>query len=588
MNWYWILTAICFSVVTISSAKPKQRRIPVSSGYDPGPCNDTSHGSLVLVKDRDDDEVILVCTKNKDGYRWKSTDGLKSTVGEFFNPGYDCSDIMNKRENAGDGFYWITLKSPNNYQVWCDMSTDGGGFILVGRQNDSVTWSVASNGNPVAPYGEPHWLSSLGDAPIMDFRVQMATSEDLKSTKAHWSLRLNSKRPLKNLMTTSDGCDQRSAGIGNIAYVKDLLTEKIVTTKLRCSKFGFAHHILLKFGWAMMNSCLQKPCPFGFAYHPLVRSAQTDTYGAFSFSKTEVISGMEKNATAFVGCDNGHCCGCFGPVGGTKNYCAQNCKPINGGTVSKNVFSWFWIRTSLPKKIWKKCMDYQVTRADGKSISYKLLGHSVIPVEGRCDKAFPLLHDGIVVVPDSAVAQKVPAVDGLLEYRKDKQELYVRSKNEWSLLAKEAEVSRKISTLENMIKQINESLPFIHYPECSAYTWLTENSRNRNHLTTAPNYGSLKCDNTLSTGWHRFGGGAGVKMPTTCVGEHRCLGDFAGWMRGDHPTISDGKVTRSVCFSHGSNCCVWSDDIEVLNCGGYFVYKLSPPSRCRARYCGTF
>lgn len=82
----------------------------------------------------------------------------------------------------------------------------------------------------------------------------------------------------------------------------------------------------------MMNSCLQKPCPFGFAYHPLVRNAQTDTYGAFryylnlkflfwllyilclqclltisySFSTTGVISGMENNATAFVGCDNGH------------------------------------------------------------------------------------------------------------------------------------------------------------------------------------------------------------------------------------------------------------------------------------------
>ena len=28
-----------------------------------------------------------------------------------------------------------------------------------------------------------------------------------------------------------------------------------------------------------------------------------------------------------------------------------------------------------------KCMDYEVKRADGKLISYKLHGHSVIPVE---------------------------------------------------------------------------------------------------------------------------------------------------------------------------------------------------------------
>ena len=50
-------------------------------------------------------------------------------------------------------------------------------------------------------------------------------------------------------MMNTAGCNQRSAGIGDIAYVKDLLTEKIVTTKLQCSKFGLAHHRLAKFGW---------------------------------------------------------------------------------------------------------------------------------------------------------------------------------------------------------------------------------------------------------------------------------------------------------------------------------------------------
>ena len=68
-------------------------------------------------------------------------------------------------------------------------------------------------------------------------------------------------------------------------------------------------------------------------------------------------------------------------MGGAKDYCAENCKAINGGTVTKNVFTWFWVRSSLPKRLWKKCMDYQVKRDDGKLISYKLIGHSVIPVE---------------------------------------------------------------------------------------------------------------------------------------------------------------------------------------------------------------
>ena len=75
------------------------------------------------------------------------------------------------------------------------------------------------------------------------------------------------------------------------------------------------------------------------------------------------------------------CCGCFGPVGGTNDYCAENCKAINGGTVVKKIFTWFWVRSSLPKKLWKKCMDYQVKKDDGKLTWYKLVGHSVIPVK---------------------------------------------------------------------------------------------------------------------------------------------------------------------------------------------------------------
>ena len=46
----------------------------------------------------------------------------------------------------------------------------------------------------------------------------------------------------------------------------------------------------------------------------------------------------------------------------------------------------------------------------------------------------------IVVVPDSSAARQVPAVDGLLEYRKDKQELFVRSNETWNVVALESKV----------------------------------------------------------------------------------------------------------------------------------------------------
>jgi ribosomal protein L24E len=46
----------------------------------------------------------------------------------------------------------------------------------------------------------------------------------------------------------------------------------------------------------------------------------------------------------------------------------------------------------------------------------------------------------IVVVPDSSTAQKVPPIEGLLEYRKDNQELYVRSNKAWNMVAQEEKV----------------------------------------------------------------------------------------------------------------------------------------------------
>ena len=43
-------------------------------------------------------------------------------------------------------------------------------------------------------------------------------------------------------------------------------------------------------------------------------------------------------------------------------------------------------------------------------------------------------------MPDNASAIKVPAIPGLLEYRKDQKKLYVRANKTWSLLTQEKEV----------------------------------------------------------------------------------------------------------------------------------------------------
>jgi hypothetical protein len=85
-------------------------------------------------------------------------------------------------------------------------------------------------------------------------------------------------------------------------------------------------------------------------------------------------------AILFVSALYFQCCGCFGPIGGRKNYCDTQCKAKNGGTVLKSVYTWFWVRTSLPKKLWDNCMEYKVAVGNGKVVWYKLYDGSAVPV----------------------------------------------------------------------------------------------------------------------------------------------------------------------------------------------------------------
>ena len=79
-------------------------------------------------------------------------------------------------------------------------------------------------------------------------------------------------------------------------------------------------------------------------------------------------------------------------------------------------------------------------------------------------------------------------------------------------------------------------------------------------------------------------------MATSCVPWNRCGTHLTGWMNGTHPTVADDKVTRKVCYNYGltGNCCDLLNYIEVVNCGQYYVYKLSgTPGGFHLRYCGS-
>ena len=126
--------------------------------------------------------------------------------------------------------------------------------------------------------------------------------------------------------------------------------------------------------------------------------------------------------------------------------------------------------------------------------------------------------------------------------------------------------------------------------ECKNYTLLNEGDRSQgNTLQT-----SIRCDRYLVTGWYRFQGDAGDRMPNKCVLQYRCGTEHPGWLNGTHPTVAEGVVTRQVCYYGGgrqrrSDCCYYSNLVRVKNCSSYYVYelqKLSFSYPC-LRYCGN-
>ena len=82
---------------------------------------------------------------------------------------------------------------------------------------------------------------------------------------------------------------------------------------------------------------------------------------------------------------------------------------------------------------------------------------------------------------------------------------------------------------------------------CYHYKNLSDATRKISYVTPI---GSELCDCQLHTGWYRFVGAAGTKMPTTSVRAFRCGTKWSGWLDGAHPAVEDGEVSRWVCFSY--------------------------------------
>ncbi|CAB3995836.1 Hypothetical predicted protein, partial [Paramuricea clavata] len=127
--------------------------------------------------------------------------------------------------------------------------------------------------------------------------------------------------------------------------------------------------------------------------------------------------------------------------------------------------------------------------------------------------------------------------------------------------------------------------------ECDSYAFLNDTNRNINYTSSGLEVSWL-CDTKIPIKWYRFAGNAGTQISRSCpVGGYdknlKCQTHAVSWLNESHPTVSEGKVTRTVYFSWDGDCYHRKTAIEVINCGFGYIYRLVPVPHCWIRYCGV-
>ncbi|XP_061171265.1 oncoprotein-induced transcript 3 protein-like [Saccostrea echinata] len=89
------------------------------------------------------------------------------------------------------------------------------------------------------------------------------------------------------------------------------------------------------------------------------------------------------------------------------------------------------------------------------------------------------------------------------------------------------------------------------------------------------------CDRYKTPGWYK----SDEPILDQCPTLSSCGAIYPVWFNGTLPQVADGVVSGKLCKTGFSSCCVKEYDVQIKNCGTYYVYCLPALDACPERFC---